>query len=84
MEEDLTKSDYTSKILGDIAQKAMQKAMQEANIPICWLCDKAIQGQTPVLYQDKDRIAHTICIPCTWTALDFYLMERTKRLDYAK
>ena len=53
--------------------------MDVSGIPLCFICKKRISGMG-IDYLDKDRVPRKVCIGCVFTALDFYLKEREKRM----
>lgn len=54
--------------------------MDVSGIPLCFICKKRISGMG-IDYLDKDRVPRKVCVGCIFTALDFYLNEREKRMS---
>ena len=64
-------NEYLSKMVGQM--------MDTTGIPMCFVCGKRIVGMH-IDYMDKNRVPRKVCIGCVFTALDFYLNEREKRI----
>ena len=57
----------------------VKQMMDATGMPACFICGKRIVGMH-IDYMDKDRVPKKVCIGCVFTALDFYLKEREKRM----
>ena len=64
-------NEYMNKIIGQM--------IDAQGVPTCFICGKRIIGMH-IDYMDKDRVPRKVCIGCVFTALDFYLKEREKRM----
>ena len=64
-------NEYINRMVGQM--------IDATGVPTCFICGKRIVGMH-IDYLDKDRVPRKICIGCVFTALDFYLNERGKRM----
>ena len=64
-------NEYLNKMVGQM--------IDAPGVPTCFICGKRIVGMH-IDYMDKDRVPRKVCIGCVFTAVDFYLNEREKRM----